>query len=112
MSSTSEGIYQQALELTALVDAVLEKAEARFHHKDTLDKASTLVAICVAQAASETTKVARRRQYRAARRAMTDCIVVLDILARRPGMGGEEVIAPAHALATHLVTELAKLEVR
>ncbi len=110
MSSTDEGVYQQALELTALVDAVLEKAEARFHHKDTLDKASTLVAICVAQAASETTKVARRRQYRAARRAMTDCIVVLDILAR--ARGASDVVAQAHGLATKLVTQLAHLESR
>jgi four helix bundle protein len=104
------GVYEQALELTELVDRIVEATEARFHHKDLLDRSATVVALRIAQAAGETSKTERRGQYRVARRAATDCAAVLDILARRKGKPGDaELIAPARAVILTLVGQLAHL---
>jgi len=105
------GVYEQALELTDLVDRIVEATEARFHHKDLLDRSATVVALRIAQAAGETSKSERRSQYRNARRAATDCAAVLDILSRlgnaRPG--DADLLAPARALILTLVAQLAHL---
>lgn len=106
-----QGVYEQALQLTALVDKLVDSIEARFHLKDTLDKSSTVVALRIAQAASETSKGDRRRQYRVARRAATDCAAVLDILARRRG-ADPTTIEPARKLVITLVAQLAQLATR
>jgi four helix bundle protein len=102
------GVYEQALRLTELVDRLIETTEARFHLKDTLDKASTVIALRIAQAGGETSKGERRRQYRVARRAATDCAVVLDILGRRKG-ADPAVLGPARQHVITLVTQLAVL---
>jgi four helix bundle protein len=106
-----EGVYESALELTALVDQLVEATVARFHLKETLDRSSTVIALRIAQAAGETSKGERRRQYRLARRAATDCGAVLDILARRPG-ADPAVLGPARQLVLVLATQLAHLAVK
>jgi four helix bundle protein len=107
------GVYEQALELTELVDRIVEGTEARFHHKDLLDRSATMVALRIAQAAGETSKTERRSQYRVARRAATDCAAVLDILTRRRGArpGDADLVAPARAMIQTLVAQLAHLAV-
>jgi four helix bundle protein len=105
------GVYEQALQLTALVDRLIETTEARFHLKDTLDKSSTVIALRIAQAAGEFSKGERRRQYRVARRAATDCTAILDILARRKG-ADPAVLEPARQLVITLVAQLAHLATR
>ena len=105
------GVYDQALALTTLVDVLVESSQARFHLKDLLDKSATLVAMRVAQAAGETSKQERRRQYRVARRAATDVAAVLDIMARRPGMN-QGVLAPAKQNVMELVSRLAILSTK
>jgi four helix bundle protein len=105
------GVYEQALALTAAVDVIIEKTEARFHLKDLLDKSVTLVALRIAQAAGETAKADRRRNYRIARRAATDCAAILDILARRPTCD-QALIGPARTIIINLVTQLAHLATR
>lgn len=104
-------VYEQAIALTSAVDAVIEKSEARFHLKDLLDKSSTVVVLRVAQAAGETAKGDRRKHYRLARRAATDCAAILDILGRRPGCD-PAVLAPARGLILSLVNRLAHLATR
>ena len=105
------GVYEQALTFSELVDSIVETVTARFHLKDLLDKSATVVALRIAQAAGETSKAERRRQYRVARRAATDCAAVLDILARRKGVEPGQ-IAPARQLVMALVSELAHLSSR
>ncbi len=105
------GVYEQALALTSAVDAIVEKSEARFHLKDLLDKSATMVALRIAQAAGETAKGDRRKHYRIARRAATDCAAILDILGRRPGCDAA-LIAPARTIILALVTQLAHLSTR
>ena len=102
-----QGVYEQALALTASIDQLVEKSEARFHLKDLLDKSATMIALRIAQAAGETGKSERRRQYRMARRAATDCAAILDILSRR--VADAALIAPARTLVIALVSQLAHL---
>jgi hypothetical protein len=105
------GVYEQALALTSAIDPIVEKAEARIHLRDLLDKSATIVALRVAQAAGETAKGDRRKHYRVARRAATDCAAILDILGRRPGVDSAT-LAPARAIVLQLVTLLAHLAAR
>ena len=105
------GVYEQALAFSEQVDTIVETTTARFHLKDLLDKSATVVALRIAQAAGETSKAERRRQYRVARRAATDCAAILDILARRKGVEPAQ-IAPARQLVMALVSELAHLSSR
>ena len=105
------GVYEQSLALTSLVDTLVETSHARFHLKDLLDKSATVIAMRVAQAAGETSKNERRRQYRVARRAATDVAAVLDIMARRPGMN-HAVLAPAKDNVMQLVARLAVLSTK
>lgn len=105
------GVYEQALAFSEHVDTIVETITARFHLKDLLDKSATVVALRIAQAAGETSKAERRRQYRVARRAATDCAALLDILARRRGVEPAQ-ITPARQLVMTLVNELAHLSSR
>ena len=88
----------------------------RYHLKIALDARATAVAIRIAQAASELGKAERRTHYRAAQRLATDCAVMLDILARRPGgrgpTDGPDLLEPARAVIGRLVAQLAVLATR
>lgn len=110
------GVYEQALELTVHIDRLIDRSEARFHHKVELDRCATIVAARIAQAAGEIGKAERRNHYRASQRAATDVAVILDILARRPGgrgpEGGPDLIAPARVLVIKLIEQLAVLATR
>lgn len=105
------GVYEQALGLVSAIDVIVEKMEARFHLKDLLDKSGTVIALRIAQAAGEVAKGDRRKHYRIARRAATDCAAILDILGRRPNADAA-VIAPARTIVLSLVTRLAHLATR
>ena len=105
------GVYEHALALTALIDTVIEKAEARFFVKDLLDKNSTMIAMHVAQAGGELGKSERRKHYRVARRAATNCAAMLDILARRPN-ADPDLLGPAKAAVGTLIGRLAHLAVK
>lgn len=105
------GVYEQALALTSALDGIVEHGQARIHLRDLLDKSSTIVVLRVAQAAGETSTGDRRKHYRIARRAATDCAAILDILGRRPGIDAAQ-LAPARAIVLQLVTQLAHLAAR
>ncbi|HEY4177408.1 MAG TPA: four helix bundle protein [Kofleriaceae bacterium] len=105
------GVYEEALAFTVLIDELVEKSEARFHLKDLLDKSATAVAMRIAQAGAELNKLDRRRQYRVARRAATDCAAVLDILARR-ATGSPALLGAAKRAIISLVAQLATLAAR
>ena len=104
------GVYELSMELAGMVEVVIEQVEARFHLKDTLDRAVLVVCVRVAQAAGETTKLERRRQYQHARRAATECATLLDLLGRKAPTSSP--IEHAQAAAAHLVTQLATLGAR
>lgn len=70
-----------------------------------------MIALRIAQAAGELSKGERRRQYRVARRAATDCAAILDILGRRKG-ADPAVLEPARQLVVTLVAQLAQLATR
>lgn len=104
------GVYELSMELAGLVEVVIEQVEARFHLKDALDRAALVVCVRVAQAAGETTKLERRRQYQHARRAATECATLLDLLGRKSPTSRP--VKHAQVAAAHLVTQLATLGTR
>ena len=124
------GVYEQALALTTAIDHVVEKCDGRFHLKDLLDKSATMVVLRIAQAAGETAKGDRRKHYRIARRAATDCAAVLDILDRRATFDkpdehrarstpqgsaksvDQALLAPARTIVLALILRLAHLAAR
>ena len=111
-------LYHQTLELTAIVEVVIDKLElARFHLRDLLDRDATFVALSCGRALAELVPSERRRLYRAARPRAIECGTILDILARRarrgPGPGGGRMIVDeARTLLADIVSKLEHLAAR
>lgn len=99
--------YQLALELTARVFTVIELAEGveRYYLRDQLDRRSTEVPALIAKGLSTAVMHDRRAHYRAARAAVRDCLVVLDILATR-GTVEAQALEAARAHARRLIERL------
>lgn len=111
-------LYQQALELTALVHAMIEKPGlARFHLRDLLDRDATFVALACGRALSEVVPSERRRLYRTVRPRAIECGTILDILARRarqeaaPGRD-QTIFDEAKALLGDIISKLEHLAAR
>jgi hypothetical protein len=82
-------IYRRAVELAARAHAVIERAETeRFFLRDQLDRKSSLVPQLIAQGLAIAEMPARRALFRHARRALIDCITILDMLIERSETGG------------------------
>src|SRR3954466_12226687 len=77
-------IYRRAVELAARAHAVVERAETeRFFLRDQLDRKSSLVPQLIAQGLAIAEMPARRALFRHARRALIDCITILDMVIAR-----------------------------
>jgi hypothetical protein len=112
-------LYQQTLELTALIDVLITRVElARFHLRDLLDRDATFVALSCGRALTEVAPSERRRLYRAARPRAIECGTILDILAPRarqgaePGRGSKLIIEDARALLADIISKLEHLAAR
>lgn len=104
-------VYRRAVELAALAHAVIERAETeRYFLRDQLDRKSSLTPQLIAQGLALADMAARRVLFRDARRALTDCITILDLLVER-GSAPRDAVDGARTLARGLVEELTALTV-
>lgn len=104
-------IYHLAVELAARAHAVIELALAeRFFLRDQLDRKSSLIPQLIAQGLAIADMAARRDLYRQARRALTDCATILDLMLARRSVR-RDVLDAARALALALLEELLPLTV-
>lgn len=102
-------IYHRAVELAARAHDVIERADTeRFFLRDQLDRKSSIVPQLIAQGLAVTDMHARRTLFRHARRALTDCATILDLLLER-GSAPPDAIDAARALALALLDELLPL---
>jgi hypothetical protein len=104
-------VYRRAVELAARAHAVIERAETeRFFLRDQLDRKASLIPQLIAQGLALAEMPARRALFRHARRALTDCITILDMLIER-GSAPLDAVDGARALARALGEELIALTV-
>ena len=104
-------VYRHAVELAARAHAVIERAETeRFFLRDQLDRKSSLVPQLIAQGLAIAEMPARRALFRHARRALTDCIAILDMLVAR-GSAPLDAVDGTRTLARALGEELIALTV-
>jgi hypothetical protein len=104
-------IYRHALELAALAHQVIERADAeRFFLRDQLDRKSTMIPQLIAQGLAIADMVARRQLFRHARRALTDCATIFDLLVERDS-APSDLVAAARALTQAVLDELGELTV-
>ena len=104
-------VYRRAVDLAARAHAVIERAESeRFFLRDQLDRKSSLIPQLIAQGLAIAEMPARRALFRHARRALTDCIAILDMLIER-GSAPLDAVDGARTLARALGEELLALTV-
>lgn len=104
-------VYRRAVELAARAHAVIERAETeRFFLRDQLDRKSSLIPQLIAQGLAIAEMPARRALFRHARRALTDCIAILDMLVER-GSAPLDAVDGTRTLARALSEELIALTV-
>jgi hypothetical protein len=104
-------VYRRAVELAARAHAVIERAETeRFFLRDQLDRKSSLIPQLIAQGLAIAEMPARRALLRHARRAVTDCITIFDMLIER-GSAPLDAVDGARTLARALGEELIALTV-
>src|SRR5215510_7397745 len=74
-------IYRRAVELAACAHTVIELATSeRFFLRDQLDRKLSLIPQLIAQGLAIADMSARRELYRQARRALTDCATIFDMM--------------------------------
>lgn len=78
-------VYRLALDLSKQLFTIVELTESveRFHLRDTLDKRSTAIPMMIARALGEKDMAERRKHFRTAHEAVTECVAILDVLAQR-----------------------------
>jgi hypothetical protein len=104
-------IYRRALELAALAHQVIERADAeRFFLRDQLDRKSSMIPQLIAQGLAVADMAARRQLFRHARRALTDCTTIFDLLIER-GSAPRDVVDATRAAAQAVLDELGELTV-
>jgi len=104
-------IYRRALELGGLAHQVIERADAeRFFLRDQLDRKSSMIPQLIAQGLAIADMVARRQLFRHARRALTDCATIFDLLIERDS-APSDLVAAARAVTQAVLDELGELTV-
>jgi DNA gyrase B/23S rRNA-intervening sequence protein len=104
-------IYRRALELAALAHHVIERADAeRFFLRDQLDRKSSMIPQLIAQGLAIADMAARRQLFRHARRALTDCATIFDLLIERDS-APSDLVAAARAGTQAVLDELGELTV-
>src|ERR1044071_9035566 len=104
-------IYRRAVELAARAHQVIERADAeRFFLRDQLDRKSSMIPQLIAQGLAVADMVARRQLFRHARRALTDCATIFDLLIERDS-APSDLVAAARAVTQAVLDELGELTV-
>ena len=102
-------VYQRALEVLDLCDAIAEQMPpGRAHFKDQLDRAATSIVLNIAEGAGEFSRDEKRRFYRMARRSATEAAAVLQIVQRRR-QADEERLGEARELLARVVAMLVRM---
>ncbi|MCP4959487.1 MAG: four helix bundle protein [Actinomycetia bacterium] len=97
-------VYNRALDLVALATDVIEAMGPGLSHIAVqLDKASTSVAVNIAEGAGEFSPKEKGRFYRIARRSATETVAWFDVLRRKRRISDEH-----HATGTALGTDCIK----
>ena len=100
-------VYGKALELVGQLHRMLERASARFHLKDRLDRAATGLVFEIARGRDEVRQF-RWRHYRKAHRLVSDIATILDILAHQQAAPSQD-LDSSRTLVRELLAELAAL---
>jgi len=102
-------VYQRALEVLDLCDAIIEQMPSgRAHLKTQLDRAATSVVLNIAEGAGELSPDEKRRFYRIARRSATEAAAILHIVHRRQHVD-EQRTGEARALLARVVAMLVRM---
>jgi len=103
-------VYQKALDAAAKIFTVIELAAdvERYFLRDQLDRKSTAVPQLVAQGLATDNMPQRRTLFERARRMVTDCSAILDMLGER-GTVEAEALAAARASVAGLLAALQEL---
>ncbi|MGB0414801.1 MAG: four helix bundle protein [Coraliomargarita sp.] len=76
-------VYQRALDVIVLVEAILEKLPKRVAAYDQLDRASTSIPLNIAEGNGKFTPADRCRFFDIARGSALECAAALDVLSRK-----------------------------
>jgi len=103
-------VYQKALDAAAKIFTVIELAAdvERYFLRDQLDRKSTAVPQLVAQGLATDNMPQRRTLFERARRMVTDCAAILDMLGER-GTVEAEALAAARTSVAGLLAALQEL---
>ena len=102
-------VYQRALEVLDLCDAIIEQMPTgRAHLKDQLDRAATSIVLNIAEGAGEFSRHEKRRFYRIARRSATEAAAILHIVQRRRH-ADEQPVQKARDLLVRVVAMLVRM---
>jgi hypothetical protein len=101
-------VYEVALELVRLVHLVIDASAARFHLKDQIDRATTLIALQIARAKHEVPSE-RWRSYRGVLATVTDIATLLDVLDKQQVTTKPGDLSAARYVAQRLLVELSPL---
>jgi four helix bundle protein len=99
-------VYQQALDAAARIFTVIELAAdvERYYLRDQLDRKSTAVPQLVAQGLATDNMPQRRTLLSRARRMVTDCAAILDMLGERGTVEADALAAARASVETLLAT--------
>jgi four helix bundle protein len=102
-------VYQLAIEFIATAaELVAEYPPGTAHLRDQLGRASTSIALNIAEGAGEFSKPEKARFYRMARRSATECAAVLDVL-KALKVAEEKRVAAGRAMLVRVVSMLTRM---
>ncbi len=104
-------VYQEALRFVAWVGPIIESLPTKLAARDQLDRASTSIALNLAEGNGKRSHRDRCRYFDIARGSTVECAACLDILATREILSAEQV-SPGKEILVDIVSMTAGLIAR
>lgn len=104
-------VYQQAIRFVAWVDPVIESVQAKMAARDQLDRASTSIALNIAEGNGKRSRPDRCRYFDSARGSAVECAACLDVLKVRGKIAADDATA-GKTILLGIVTMVAGLIAR
>lgn len=102
-------VYQATIEFVMLSDAILDELpRGRAYLVDQLQRASSSIALNIAEGAGEYARYEKHRFYRMAKRSATECAAILDI-GQKLGLIEPQKLNDARNLLFRIVSMLIKM---